>query len=54
MNPDADKLISACNDAASKPAVKMAGIAGALRLLVAWVLSIEMRLEKGNHGIDHP
>lgn len=50
MNQEAENLIAACNTASASPAARMAGISGALRLLVSWVLSIESRLEKLNHG----
>lgn len=50
MSPEAEALVKATNEAATKPAVMMAGIANALRLVGAWVLSIETRLEKLSNG----
>lgn len=50
MSQEADELTTAALSAANSPAAKMAGVSNALRLLVAWVLSIENRLEKMSNG----
>lgn len=50
MSPEAETLVAACNTASASPAARMAGISGALRLLAAWVQSVESRLENLSHG----
>lgn len=46
MSIEAEKLIAAANEGTNKPAVMMSGLGPVLRLVVAWVRSVETRLEK--------
>lgn len=52
FSPPAEKLVREINEVSTRAFVMTSGLAALLRLLVSWVLSVEMRLhrlEKSNH-----
>lgn len=50
MNPESQTAIEGIRQAGESPAAKFAGISGAIRLLLGWMIQIEKRLEALENG----